>query len=113
MPLVMLQETGRVVKHIESWDVEPGKVVQQLLKPASSMPESQTERFMLALSKRDVKGMWLSSADVALLSAAPLVAVAVLVRSITGHGLPVRPSYWSIDDYKFVLWVCRAIKLAH
>ena len=85
-----LQETGRVVKHIESWDVEPSKVVQQLLKPASSKPESQAECFMLALSKKDAKGMWLSSADAALLLAAPLVALAVLLRATTGHGLPVR-----------------------
>lgn len=85
-----MQETGRVVKHIESWDVEPSKVVQQLLKPANSRPDSQAERFMLALSKKDAKGMWLSSADAALLLAAPLVLLAVLVRSFTGHGLPVR-----------------------
>ena len=79
-----------MVKHIESWDVEPGKVVQQLLKPASKSPNSKAERFMLALSGRDVKGMWLNSADFALYAAAPLVVAALLTRGLTGHGLPVR-----------------------
>ena len=32
------QASGKVVKHIEAWDVEPGKVVRQLLKPSSRVP---------------------------------------------------------------------------
>ncbi len=36
-----LQETGRVVKHIEDWDVEPGKVIRSLLKPSARVPQSQ------------------------------------------------------------------------
>ena len=27
-------ESGRVVKHIEAWDVNPAKVVQQLFSPS-------------------------------------------------------------------------------
>lgn len=95
-----------MVKHIESWDVEPGKVVQQLLKPASNSPDSQAERFMLALSKKDAKGMWLNSADTALLLAAPLVAVAVLIRSLTGHGLPVRMQFLHCRCKDSVLICC-------
>jgi len=30
-----------VVKHIESWDVEPGRVVKQLLKPSAKIPATQ------------------------------------------------------------------------
>lgn len=78
-----------MVKHIESWDVEPGKVVQQLLKPASSQPESKAERFMLALSRRDTKNMWLNSADAALLGSIPLLLAAITTRFLTNHGLPV------------------------
>ena len=76
--------------HIESWDVEPGKVLLQLLRPASRTPANKTEAFMLGLSKGDVKAMWLASDNVALYTSLPLVAIALLTRSFTGHGLPVR-----------------------
>jgi hypothetical protein len=33
--------SGRVVQHIESWDVEPGRVVRQLLKPSAKVPATQ------------------------------------------------------------------------
>ena len=36
-----MQDTGLVVKHIESWDVEPARVVRQLLKPSASVPATQ------------------------------------------------------------------------
>jgi hypothetical protein len=85
------QETGRVVKHIESWDVQPGKVLLQLVKPANKSPANKTEAFMLGLSRGDVKSMWLASDDLALYSSLPLVALAIFTRSFTGHGLPVSP----------------------
>jgi hypothetical protein len=80
-----------VVKHIESWDVEPSKVLLQLLKPANKKPANKTEAFMLGLSRGDVKSMWLNSDDLALYSSLPLVVASLLARSFTGHGLPVNP----------------------
>ena len=85
----LMQDSGRVIKHIESWDVEPSRVVQQLLKPASKSPSSKAELFMLALSQGDAKGMWLTSADTSLLASSPVVLLALVLRSLTGNGLPV------------------------
>lgn len=40
-----LIDGGRVVKHIEAWDVEPSRVVAQLLTPAAKVNSStQTEQ---------------------------------------------------------------------
>lgn len=33
-----------MVKHIESWDVEPARVVRQLLKPSAKVPATQVRR---------------------------------------------------------------------
>jgi hypothetical protein len=33
--------SGRVVEHIEEWDVEPARVVRQLLKPSAKVPATQ------------------------------------------------------------------------
>ena len=35
------QESGRVVKHIEAWDVEPGRVVRSLIRPSSRVPTNR------------------------------------------------------------------------
>jgi len=85
---VLDKESGRVVKHIESWDVKPGKVLLELVKPANKTPANKAEAFMLGLSRGDVKSMWLASDDLALLSSLPLVALAILTRTFSGHGLP-------------------------
>ena len=42
-----LQETGLVVKHIESWNVEPGAVVKSLLKPSAKKPSNSWEKSAL------------------------------------------------------------------
>jgi len=83
-----------VVKHIESWDVKPGKVLLELVKPANKTPANKAEAFMLGLSRGDVKSMWLASDDLALLSSLPLVALAILTRTFSGHGLPVSLQTW-------------------
>jgi hypothetical protein len=44
---VMDPGTWRVVRHIEEWDVEPGRVVAQLFKPAAKA--RQGERVVTAL----------------------------------------------------------------
>ena len=72
-----------MVRHIEAWDIEPKRVVSQLLRPASKMPTSQAETFMMSLSEGDVQGMWfVVSPTVLKLSLA--VAVAGLVGEFGG-----------------------------
>ena len=85
-----LQETGRVEKHIEMWDVEPGRVLKRLLKPASKTPTSRWETFMLSVHEGDAKGMWLAASAPILTYSAPVVGVSLLTKALTGHGLPVR-----------------------
>lgn len=41
--------SGQVVDHIESWDVEPGKVLRALLKPSSQKPKGPWEVTFAAL----------------------------------------------------------------
>lgn len=43
-------QTGLVIKHVEEWDVEAQKVIQQLLKPAGK-PTNDWERFMDSLAR--------------------------------------------------------------
>ena len=35
------KETGKVVKHIERWDIEVDKVLKQLLVPANKLPTNR------------------------------------------------------------------------
>jgi hypothetical protein len=51
-------ETGRVCKHIEAWDVQPGRVVRELLRPSSKVPESFAEVLMNSVYEGDVRGIW-------------------------------------------------------
>ena len=44
------------MRHIEAWDVEPGKVVAQLFKPAAKVPTTAAETFFLAASDGDAAG---------------------------------------------------------
>ncbi|DBA68189.1 TPA: hypothetical protein ACH3X2_013898 [Trebouxia sp. C0005] len=85
---VFSQETGRVVKHIEMWDVEPGKVLKRLLKPAARTPSSRWETLMLSLHEGDVRGVWLAASAPILKYSAPVVGVSLVTKVLTGHGLP-------------------------
>lgn len=49
-----------VVRHEENWDVEPSRVLQQLLLPSSKIPTSFWETLMFAASDGDAKGVWLA-----------------------------------------------------
>ena len=84
-----IQDTGKVIKHIERWDVEPWPVVKQLLRPARRNPEGKWETFMQALSDGDIKCMWLTTSSLALRASLPVVAVSLATKAATGHGLPV------------------------
>lgn len=78
-----LQESGRVSKHIESWDVEPGKVLKRLLKPTARMPTTRWEKGMLAVHDGNAIGV-LAQAWVPLTqSVAILFAVSWLFKALT------------------------------
>eukprot|EP00884_Botryococcus_braunii_P014047 jgi/Botrbrau1/22643/Bobra.176_1s0065.1 len=79
--------TGKVVKHIESWDIEPGKVVRQLLKPASRVPGNRWEAFFAAADSGDLKGLWVAGARPVAFLCTPIVAVSLAVKAVTGEGL--------------------------
>lgn len=51
-----MQDSGRVSKHIESWDVEPSKVLKRLLKPTARTPSTRWEKSMLALHDGNAAG---------------------------------------------------------
>ena len=84
-----VQETGRVVKHIEMWDVEPAKVLKRLIRPASRTPTSRWETFMLSVHEGDLKGIWLAASAPLLTVSAPVVGMSLFTKLATGHGLPV------------------------
>lgn len=84
-----VQETGRVVKHIEMWDVEPGKVLKRLIRPAARTPTSRWETLMLSVHEGDIKGVWLAASAPLLTASAPVVGVSLVAKLVTGHGLPV------------------------
>jgi hypothetical protein len=58
--------TGRVVEHLEEWDIEPGKVVKSLLKPAAAIPTNRAEALALALHDGDAAGVWSAASPGAL-----------------------------------------------
>lgn len=88
---VVEQDTGKVVKHIEAWDVEPGAVVRSLIRPSARMPTTPWEAFFSALDAGDPKGAWLAaSRPLAKFYALPVVTVSLLTKAFTGEGLPVR-----------------------
>ncbi|KAL3150302.1 hypothetical protein ABBQ32_000150 [Trebouxia sp. C0010 RCD-2024] len=85
---VFSQDTGRVVKHIEMWDVEPGKVLKRLIRPAARTPTSRWETLMLSVHEGDLKGIWLAASAPVLTVSVPVVGVSLLTKLLTGHGLP-------------------------
>ena len=79
-----------MVKHIEAWDVAPGPVVRSLIRPSSRMPTNTWEAFMAAMDSGDAKGAWLAAARPLLkYYALPVVGASLLVKAVTGDGLPV------------------------
>lgn len=93
-----LQETGRVVKHIEMWDVEPGKVLKRLIRPAARTPTSRWETLMLSVHEGDVKGIWLAASAPLLTVSGPVVGVSLLTKLVTGHGLPVSKQHYPVGE---------------
>ncbi|KAK9845753.1 hypothetical protein WJX81_001436 [Elliptochloris bilobata] len=85
---VFSAESGRVVKHIEAWHVEPGRVVRSLLRPSSRVPTNRWETLFNALDAGDGAGVWLAASPVVAYGAAPIVAASLLCKLATGSGLP-------------------------
>ncbi|GAB4816722.1 hypothetical protein N2152v2_003768 [Parachlorella kessleri] len=82
------KETGLVVKHLEDWDADPGKVLRRLLRPAAKVPGTRWEAGMQALHDGDALGVWQALSPGVLrvtLVVAPLLLVVHLAR---GEGLP-------------------------
>lgn len=101
--------TGRVVEHIESWDVDPGQVVRSLLKPSAKVPTSQWDVLMNAVYDGDAKGIWLAtSGEVAKVSAA-LVGVSLLLNVVTGDG---QPAAWLFGVVLGAALVTEVLKMA-
>jgi len=80
---VIDEETNSVVRHIERWDIEPGKVLKQLLKPASKIPESQAEVFMTSLGAGDFIGVLGAAAPSLLKVSAPVWLALAALRGVT------------------------------
>ena len=84
-------ETNLVVQHIESWDVEPGKVIQSLLKPSSKVPTSNWEVLMMSVVEGDAMGIWLASSLNVLKLSAAVLGLSVVLSVVTGDGLGIWP----------------------
>ena len=80
------QETGLVVKHLEEWDAEPGKVVRSLIKPSSRTPTNQWEAFFGALDAGNAQGMWFAASPLLLKLSGALVGVSLLTKALGGEG---------------------------
>ncbi|KAG1666296.1 hypothetical protein FOA52_004777 [Chlamydomonas sp. UWO 241] len=81
-------DAGRVVKHIEAWDVDPKRVVAQLFKPSAKIPTNQAETFFLAASDGDASGMWFSLTPILFKLSVPVCLLSLVVRLAGGDGLP-------------------------
>ena len=79
----VLNDENRVVRHYERWDVDPKKVLGQLLKPASKIPENQAEVFMASAGSGDVVGASGAVAPVLLRASAPLWLTSAALRAGT------------------------------
>ena len=80
---VIDKTTNLVVRHYERWDVEPAKVLKQLFVPASKVPESQAEVFMMSATSGDVVGALGAIAPVLLKVSAPLWLTSAALRGVT------------------------------
>lgn len=80
--------TGRVVDHIESWDVSPGDVVRTLLKPSSKVPTSQWDVLMNSVYAGDLKGIWLATSLGTIKFSGGVLGASLVSKAITGDWLP-------------------------
>jgi len=93
------EDSGLVVKHIEEWSVEPGKVAKSLLKPGMPYPTSKAEVFMMNVSEGDVKGVWFELSPLAFKFSAPVVALSLVANALTGDGPHLLPGGFEATAY--------------
>ena len=72
----------------QEWDSDPKEVLKLLLKPSSSSPSTDAERFMAAVSKGNASAAWQAASGKLLLASLPIVGVSSASVALTGHGLP-------------------------
>ncbi|CAK0781517.1 hypothetical protein CVIRNUC_005393 [Coccomyxa viridis] len=103
------EETGLVVKHIESWNVEPSAVVKSLLKPSAKKPSNSWEKFFKAVHDGHPGASWMAAASPILRwYAFPVVALSAVSKGFTGHGLP-GTFLGTIEGFAYVLGFAAAI----
>lgn len=101
---VLDEETNKVVKHIEDWDVEPGQVLKSLLKPASKVPENEWEDFFLALSQNDYQKMWFQISTPTTFSVTPIILASLVAKISTGSGF--EGVFWgSVEGICFLIFM--------
>ena len=85
------------------WDVEPGKVLKRLIRPAARTPTSRWETLMLSVHEGDIRGIWLAASAPLLTASAPVVGISLLTKLVTGHGLPVGKQHGVLLSWTEVL----------
>lgn len=83
--------TNLVIEHIESWDVEPSKVVGSLLKPSAKIPTNNWDVLFNSIYDRDLKGIWLASSGNVAKLCGGVLGLSVVLKVVTGEGLGVWP----------------------
>lgn len=79
-----------MVKHIESWDVDPARVVRSLLRPTAKVPTTFWEVVMQSLHDGDALGVWFCLSSGVLKVAAPASAALLLLHAVRCGGRSAR-----------------------
>jgi hypothetical protein len=107
---VLSPDTGLVIKHIESWDIEPGRVVKSLLKPSSKVPTGKWDVLMNSVHDGDLTGIWLAvCGDVLKIAGvgggSGLVMRLILASSGGGDSEEIGRYIWGFEGPCWVLFV--------
>lgn len=100
--------TNRVVQHIERWEVEPAKVVAQLLRPTAKVPTNRWETFLMAAGDGDAAGMWFVLSPYALQLSLPIIGVSLATKAVTGEGLP-GVALGAVEGLAYLAFVAAAV----
>lgn len=82
---VLDPRTHRVTKHIENWEVEPGRVLKQLLVPDAKIPVTKWEQFAMLVNRGDLQGLGLFFSPSILKYSAVLIGGSMLWRAGSGN----------------------------
>lgn len=84
---VLSASSGKVVEHIESWDVNIDRVLKSLLMPANRLPTNRWEVFMMSVSSGDLQGVWLSISGYLVVPSIALLLGNAILRTSVGYEL--------------------------